>query len=149
MTLSAAEARAQVAVNVSYGIDRNVESDTSELDGWLSATVEWMFPSGLGLGIGTDHQLEGATISASEHLGWALYLSSSLQLPAGAMSPFVRAGLGLGRVPCVGDVCRGGAYFRGSAGVSIRLVEALRVIGEIGITRVSRPFGAVGLSLWL
>ena len=142
----AAESKAQVAVELSYGADRNVESAQSERDGWLNGTVEWMFPSGLGVGIGTDHQFEGAALSTSDHLGWAIYLSTSYEYPTRIVAPFVRGGVGLGRAPCEGDVCRSGAHLRGSAGVRIRIVEALRVSGELGISRVSRPFGGAGVS---
>ena len=142
----AAESKAQIAVELSYGADRNVESAESELDSWLNGTVEWMFPSGLGFGIGTDHQFEDSAISASGHLGWAIYLSTSFEFPADVVAPFVRGGIGVGRAPCRGDTCGGGAYLRGSAGVRIRIVGELRVSGEFGISRVSRPFGGAGVS---
>ena len=142
----AAESKAQVAVELSYGADRNVGSTQSELDGWLNGTVEWMFPSGLGLGIGSDHQFEHSSIATSDHLGWAIYLSSSFEFPAGALAPFVRGGIGLGRAPCEYDTCGDGAHLRGSAGVRMLIVGDLRVSGEIGISRVSRPFGGAGVS---
>ena len=147
LTFSATESRAQVAVEMSYGVNRNVESDQSELDGWLNGTVEWMFPSGLGLGIGTDHQFETALISPSDHLGWAIYLSGSQEFPLGLVAPFVRGGIGLGRAPCQGDTCSDGVHLRGSGGIRVRLVGELRVSGEIGVSRVSRPFGGAGVSL--
>ena len=147
LTFSPTESKAQVAVEMSYGADRNVESTESEFDGWLNGTVEWMFPSGLGLGIGTDHQFESASISPSDHLGFAIYLSASQEFRLGLVAPFVRGGIGLGRAPCQGDTCSDGAYLRGSAGLRIRLVGELRVSGEIGISRVSRPFATAGLSL--
>ncbi len=143
----AAESKAQVAVELSYGADRNVDSAQSERDGWMNGTVEWMFPSGLGVGIGTDHQFEGAALSPSQHLGWSLYLSPSFELPLGAVAPFVRGGMGLGRAPCQGDTCGDGAYFRGSTGIRFRVVEKLRIVGEIGVSRVSRPFSGVGVSI--
>jgi hypothetical protein len=143
---NAVESEAQVAVEVSYGVDRDVASASSELDAWVNGTVEWMFPSGLGLGIGADHQFEDASLSTSDHLGWALYLSTSFEFPGRVLAPFVRGGIGLGRAPCEGDTCSGGAHFRGSAGVRLRIFERLHVLGELGLSRVSRPFGGVGLS---
>ena len=142
----ATETKAQMAVELSYGADRNVDSAQPTTDGWLNGTVERMFPSGLGLGIGTDHQFRGAGISTSDHLGWAIYFSSSFEFPVGVVAPFVRGGIGVGRAPCVGDTCGGGAHLRGSAGVRMRIVGELRVSGEIGISRVSRPFGGAGVS---
>jgi hypothetical protein len=142
----AAESKAQVAVELSYGADRNVEAEQSERDGWMNGTVEWMFSSGLGVGIGTDHQFEGAGIGPSDHLGWAIYVSTSYEVPVRRVAPFVRGGLGLGRAPCQGDTCSGGAHVRGSAGVRIRVVEEFRVSAEIGFSRVSRPFGGAGVS---
>ena len=142
----AAESKAQVAVELSYGADRNVDSAQSELDGWMNGTVEWMFPSGLGVGIGTDHQFRGSSLSTSDYLGLAIYLSTSYEYPTRMVAPFVRGGVGVGRAPCEGDVCRTGAHLRGSAGVRIRIVEELRVSGELGISRVSRPFGGAGVS---
>ena len=143
--LGAAESTAQVAVEVFYGADRNVETaGHSEHEVWMNGTVEWMFPSGLGLGIGTDLQFEEAAISGL--LGGAVYLSASYEYPAGLVAPFARGGIGLGRAPCEGDTCGDGAHLRGSAGVRIRMVHELRVSGEIGISRVSRPFGGAGLS---
>jgi hypothetical protein len=146
VAFSAAESEAQIAVELSYGVDRNVESAESELDGWLNGTVEWMFPSGLGLGIGTDHQFDGSAIRTSDHLGWAIYFSSSFEFPVGVVAPFVRGGIGLGRAPCRGDACGGGSHLRGSAGVRMRIVEEVRLSAEIGISRVSRPFGGAGVS---
>ena len=132
----AAESKAQVAVELSYGADRNVDSPQSELDGWMNGTVEWMFPSGLGVGIGTDHQFEGAAITTSDHLGWAIYLSTSYEYPTRMVAPFVRGGVGLGRAPCRGDTCGDGAHFRGSAGVRIRIVDELRVSGAAPAYRI-------------
>lgn len=145
--ISASELQAQLAVELSYGADRNVESEPAETDGWLNGTVEWMFPSGLGIGIGSDHHFEGASIDPSDHLGWALYFSASQEFPLGGAAPFIRGGIGLGRAPCQGDTCSDGLYLRGSGGVRIRLSHALRATGEIGLSRVSRPFGGAGLSL--
>ncbi len=147
LTFSATESKAQIAVEVSYGVDRNVESAGSEIDGWLNGTVEWMLPSGLGLGIGTDHQFESASISPSDHLGWAIYFSASQEFPLGSVAPFVRGGIGLGRAPCQSDTCTDGAHVRGSAGLRVQLVGELRLSGEIGISRVSRPFGGGGVSV--
>lgn len=144
--LLAAEGKAQVAVELSYGADRNVESEQPERDGWMNGTIEWMFPSGLGVGIGADHQFEGAGISPGGHLGWAIYVSTSYEVPVRRVAPFVRGGVGLGRAPCQGDTCSGGAHVRGSAGVRIRVVEELRVSGELGFSRVSWPFGGAGVS---
>ena len=146
VTLCPAPSQAQLSVEASYGVDRNVESSESEVDGWLNVTVDWIFPSGLGIGIGTDHQFEGASISSSQHLAWALYVSPSFELPLGAVAPFVRGGVGLGRAPCRSDTCGDGAYLRGSTGIRVRVVEKLRITGEIGVSRVSRPFAGVGLS---
>jgi len=146
-SLGAAECRAQVAVELSYGVDRNVQSVPSELDGWLNGTVEWMHPSGLGVGIGTDHQFEAASINPSDHQGWAIYLSTSFEFSTDAVTPFVRAGIGLGRAPCEGDTCGDGAYLRGSAGVRWRIVREWRLSSEIGISRVSRPFAGAGVSV--
>jgi hypothetical protein len=98
------------------------------------------------LGIGTDHQFEGAAITTSDHLAWAIYVSSSYEFPMDVVAPFVRGGVGAGRVPCEGDICSEGVYLRGSAGVRVRIVSQLRLSGEIGISRVSRPFGGVGVS---
>ena len=142
-----AQSEAQVAVEVSYGLDRNVTSTEAESDGWLNGTVEWMFPSGLGLGIGTDHHFEGGRISPSDHQGWAIYLSASHEFPVGKTAPFVRGGIGLGRAPCEGDTCGDGVHLRSSAGVRIRIAEELRLSAEIGVSRVSRPFGGAGLSV--
>ena len=139
--LGAVESEAQVAVEVSYGMDRDVASGQANRDGWMNGTVEWMFPSGLGLGIGADFQFEGTTLN-----GGAAYLSSSFEYPAGIVAPFVRGGIGLGRAPCRGDTCTDGAHLRGSGGFRIRLSEEVRLSGEIGISRVSRPFGGAGIS---
>ena len=147
LSILAPKVQAQIAVDLLYGVDRNVTSTESELDGWLNGTVEWMFPSGLGLGLGADHQFEGAAISPSDHEGWSLYLSASREFPFDVAAPFVRAGVGLGRAPCEGDTCSDGLYLRGSAGVRVPLSERLRVVGEIGVSRVSRPFGGAGLSV--
>ena len=144
---SATESQAQLAAELSYGADRNVESTESELDGWLNGTVGWVFPSGLGIGIGTDHQFEGASVSPSSHQSWAIYVSSSLEFPVGRVAPFVRGGIGAGRAPCEGDTCSGGAYVRGSAGLRVRLVGEFRLMGEIGVSRVSRPFGGAGVAV--
>ena len=138
--------RAQLSIEASYGFDRNVASSEAEFDGLLNITLDWISSSGLGFGIGTDHQFESATLSPSEHLGWSLYLSPSFELPLGPVAPFVRGGIGLGRTPCQGDTCTDGAYFRGSTGIRLRLVERMRLVGEIGVSRVSRPFGSVGVS---
>jgi hypothetical protein len=118
---AAPEAQAQLAVELLYGAERNVESASSEVDGWMNGTVEWVFPSGLGLGLGTDHQFEDASVSPSSHQSWAIYVSSSLELPLGQVAPFVRGGIG-------------------------RLVGEFRLLGEIGVSRVSRPFGGAGVS---
>lgn len=144
--LGADAAHGQVAIELSYGADRGVDSSSPERDGWLNGTVEWMFPFGLGLGIGTDHQFEGASIAFSDHLGWAIYVSSSYEYPLGTVAPFVRGGLGVGRAPCTGDTCGDGAYLRGSAGLRIRVFEKVRLSGELGISRVSGPFAGAGLS---
>jgi len=142
----AAESKGQVAVELSYGADRNVDSGQPRRDGWVNGTVEWMFPSGLGVGIGTDHQFEGAGINPSDHLGWAIYVSSSYEVPMRRVAPFVRGGVGAGRAPCQGDTCGDGAHVRGSAGLRTRVVDELRVSGELGFSRVSRPFGGAGVS---
>ena len=141
--------RAQFSIQASYGFDRNVASSEAELDGLLSITLDWISSSGLGFGIGTDHQFEGAMLSPNQHLGWSLYLTPSFELPRAAVAPFIRGGIGLGRAPCLGDTCTDGAYFRGSTGIRFRVVERLRFVGEIGMSRVSRPFGGVGLLLRL
>ena len=143
----AAVAEAQVAVELSYGGERNVESTEPEFDGWLNGTVEWMSPSGLGFGFGIDSQFEHAKPSVSDHQAFAIYFSTSFEFPAELVAPFARGGIGLGRAPCEGDTCAGGLYVRGSAGVRIRIAEALRLSGEIGVTRVSRPFSGIGVSL--
>lgn len=145
-TLFAADVHAQVVVDLLYGVARNVESAGSELDGRLSGSVEWIFPSGVGLGLGTDHQFEGAAISPSEHQGFAIYFSTSYQVTAGAFAPFIRGGIGLGRAPCEGDTCSDGADVRGSAGLRVWVVEKLGISGELGVSRVSRPFGGAGIS---
>ena len=145
-TLFATDVHAQVVVDLLYGVARNVESTESELDGRLSASVEWVFPSGLGLGLGTDHQFEGAAISPSEHQGFAIYFSTSYELMAGPIAPFARGGVGLGRAPCEGDTCSDGADVRGSVGLRVRIVEKLGISAEIGVSRVSRPFGGAGIS---
>jgi hypothetical protein len=142
----AIESKGQVAVELSYGADRNVDSAQPQRDGWMNGTVERMFPSGLGIGIGTDHQFEGAGIDPSDHLGWAIYVSTSYEVPLRSVAPFVRGGVGLGRAPCRGDTCGDGAHLRGSAGVRIRVVGQLRLSGELGFSRVSRPFGGAGVS---
>ena len=144
---SAADSEAQLTVDLFYGGDRNVESPESEFDGWLNGTVEWVFPSGLGFGIGADFQFEDAGISTSDHLGGALYLSTSYEFSADVVAPFVRGGVGLGRAPCEGDTCGSGVYLRGSAGLRIHIVDALRLSTEVGISRVSRPFFGAGVSI--
>jgi hypothetical protein len=143
----AAESPAQIAVELSYGADRNIETGAPRLDGWLNGTVEWMSPSGLEVGIGTDHQFRGSSINTSDYLGVAIYLSTSFELSADVVTPFVRGGIGLGRAPCESDACGAGAYLRSSAGVRIRIAEELRLSGEIGVSRVSRPFGGAGVSI--
>jgi hypothetical protein len=142
-----AQAKGQVVVELSYGADRNIDGGEAEMDGWLNGTVERRFPSGLGVGLGTDHQFEGAGISASGHLGWSIYLSSSFELPGPVVAPFARGGIGLGRAPCEGDTCASGLHLRISGGVRIRLSHRSRLLGEIGVSRVSRPFGGAGLAL--
>lgn len=146
-TVGASEADAQIAVELSYGLERNVESIQPEGDGWMNLTVEWRRPSGFGFGIGTDHQFETAAISASDYQALAIYGFASFERLFGSAAPFARAGAGLGRAPCVGDTCGGGIYLRGSTGVRLRLMEVLWAVGEVGVTRVSRPFGGVGLSI--
>lgn len=144
--LLASEASAQLSVELSYGADRNVDSEQPETDGWVNATVEWLFASGLGIGIGTDHQFEGASVGPNDHLGWAIYASTSYERALGDIAPFVRGGIGAGRAPCQGDTCGDGLHLRGSAGVRIRIAQKLRLSGEVGVSRVSRPFGGAGLS---
>ncbi|MDA0330273.1 MAG: hypothetical protein O2958_14870 [Gemmatimonadetes bacterium] len=142
----AVECEAQIAVEVSYGVDRNVDSSEARRDGWLNGTVEWMLPSGLGIGIGTDHQFSGVAPAPSDFRGWALYASTSFEMPDRKVSPFVRGGIGAGRAPCQGDTCTDGLYLRASTGLRVRVAERLRLSTEIGVSRVSRPFGGVGLS---
>lgn len=139
---------AQISIEASYGVSRDVAS-SPELDGRLNITVDWISPSGLGLGIGTDHQFEDASFSPSEHLSWSLYLTPSYQLPLGAVAPFVRGGIGVGPAPCQSDTCSDGAYLRGSTGIRLRVVDKLRLVAEIGVSRVSRPFATAGASLRL
>lgn len=147
LALSATETRAQISAELSWGADRNVDSMEPELDGWLNGTVEWMFPSGVGLGIGVDNQFEGASLAPSDYLGLSIYVSSSYELPADPLAPFVRAGFGVGRAPCEGDTCGDGMYLRGSGGLRLRVSEAWRLTGEVAVTRVSRPLGGLGVSV--
>ena len=141
------EVGAQVRLDLLYGAERNVDDGASQHDGWMNATVEWVLQSGVGIGIGTDHQFEEATPSTSGHLGWAIYLSSSYSRRSGRWSPFVRGGVGAGRAPCVGDTCGDGLFLRGSAGARLHLSRAIGLTGEVGLSRVSRPFGGFGLSI--
>ena len=140
-------ADAQLRVDVLYGVDRNVGDGGGEYDGWMNATVEWVLPSGVGVGIGTDHQFEDASPRPDGHLGWALFLSSSYTSTFGRWSPFLRGGVGAGRAPCSGDTCGAGLYIRGSAGLRTRVSARLRLVGEAGVSRVSRPFAGMGLSI--
>lgn len=144
---SPTEARAQITAELHYGLDRNVQTTESERDGWLSATVEWTLAPGFGLGIGTDLQFERAPARLSDHQGGAVYLSVSRELRFGAVAPFVRGGLGLGRAPCEGDTCGDGLHLRGSTGLRAWLTDRFGLSGEIGLSRVSRPFGGAGLSV--
>lgn len=143
---TAGRADAQRLVEVSYGLDRNVSSPEAQWDGWVNGTIEWLLPSGLGLGVGTDHQFEGASLRPSGHQGWAAYLTASYQLPDRTVSPFLRGGIGVGRAPCEGDTCTDGLYLRTSTGLRLRLTEAVGLSGELGLSRVSRPFGGAGVA---
>ncbi len=148
-TSSAAAAQSHFAVEASWGAARNVASATAETDGWLNLTVDWIHPSGVGLGLGTDHYFEDTAISGAGHEGWSVYVSPSYELARRVVSPFVRGGIGAGPAPCKGDTCGDGVHLRGSAGVRIRFAGSLRVSVEVGISRVSRPFGGAGLSFRL
>ncbi len=141
------EAGAQLRVEVLYGGERNVADGGGEHDGWGSATVEWVLPSGVGIGLGTDHSFEEASPSTANHQGWALFGTSSYTRRSGRWAPFVRVGIGAGRAPCRSDTCGDGLYLRGSAGTRLHLRERLGLVGEVGLTRVGRPFAGVGLSL--
>jgi hypothetical protein len=147
MAFAPTGADAQLRVDVLYGADRNIDDGTPEHDGWMNATVEWVLTSGIGVGIGTDHQFEEAAPSASGHLGWTLYLSSSYSPSSGRWRPFLRGGIGAGRAPCDGDTCGSGVYLRASGGVRTNPSGRFGLIGEVGVSRVSRPFGGVGLSI--
>ena len=139
--------QAQVAVELSWGLERNVDSPAAETDGWFNTTVEWRLPSGLGLGIGSDHQFDGATPDPRHHQGFTLHLLMSQTFTMGAIRPFLRGGVGLGRLPCEGDVCRTGLHLRGSGGMRLPLSPTLELTSELGVSRVSRPFGGVGVAL--
>jgi hypothetical protein len=142
-----AGAGAQLRVDLLYGLDRNVADGAADHDGWMNATVEWVRASGVGLGIGTDHHFEEASPSAIGHLGWAIFMSSSYTPTFGRWRPFLRGGIGAGRAPCSGDTCGSGLYLRASAGVRAHLSERFGVVGEAGVSRVSRPFAGLGLSI--
>lgn len=144
---SAADATAQVAFHLLYGVDRNVDSGQGETDGWMSLGAEWTVASGVRVGVGTDHQFENATPSPSDYESLALYLSSSVEITQNDVRPFIRGGIGAGRAPCESDTCSSGIYLRGSTGLRVRLSGALWLTTEVGLSRVSRPFAGIGLRL--
>lgn len=139
----------QVHVDVAYGVDRNVASAAAEADGWLSVVAELRVGEGVGLGLGFDQQFDGPRPGLSEYESGALYLFSSYHLSGSGPSPFVRAGIGLGPAPCVSDTCGAGLHVRGSIGLRVPISGRLGLLGEVGMSRVSRPFGGVGVSLSL
>lgn len=147
LCLVATPAYGQRTVDVSYGVDRNVDSGTPQTDAALSAVVEWGAVAGLNLGLGTDHQFEGPSLNPDGHLAWAVYLSVSRRHEAGRLAPFVRGGIGLGRAPCEQDTCGDGLYVRASVGATLHVSGPVHVLGEVGLSRVSRPIAGVGVSV--
>lgn len=137
---------AQMRIDVMYGFERNVESSEPEYDGWLGATVEWEVGRGLSLGLGSDHQFESARPSASQHESTAVFVTVRRTFAVGAVAPYVRLGVGVGRAPCEGDTCSDGAYLRGAAGLGSDFDGPLQLIAEVGMSRVGRPLVGAGLS---
>lgn len=142
-----ANAASQCVVDVAYGAVRAVESSPAEVDGWVSASLQWTVKDAWSLGLGADHQFEAASPSPSQHQSSAVYLFSAWTLPRRRASPFVKLGLGWGPAPCRGDTCDEGLYLRVSGGVRAHLQGRLGTIGEAGWSRVGRPFAGVGLSV--
>ena len=139
----------QVAIDLVLGADRNVDSPGAETDGWVQLTAEWVSPSGFGVGLGLDQYFDTVTPSPSELEAAALYLSASYRLLDRRLSPFVRGGVGAGRAPCEGDTCGDGLHVRGSLGLRLHLSPAFSLVGETGLSRVSRPFGGIGATFTL
>ena len=147
LVASAGPAAAQFSLEATYGVDRNIESRPSERDGFVSVSAHWSLRPGLSVGIGSDLQFEDAAVTTSDLQAGSVYASSTLEAAGARLAPFVRAGIGVGRAPCEGDTCSDGLYLRASTGLRVRLVEPVRLVAELGASRVSRPFAAIGASV--